>query len=70
MTEIERMKENMRQADAIFALEGFEATEYRHAINAALLDGRVTRAQIIKELLDYANKYKTADGFTESRTWI
>lgn len=67
--EIRRMKETFRQVDGIFALEGFHPDEQTHAIRAALLAGRVTNAQVIEELRDYAMQRKTTEGFIESRTW-
>lgn len=66
--EIRRMKETFRQIDGGFALEGFQPDEQTHAIRAALLAGRVTNAQVIEELRDYAMRHKTSKGFIESRT--
>ena len=67
--EAQQMKETFKQADAIFALEGFQPDEQTHAIRAALLSGRVTHAQVIEEMCDYAMQHKTTKGFIESRTW-
>jgi hypothetical protein len=67
--DVERMKENFRQVDAIFALEEFEPTEQSRAIDAAVLAGRVTEAQVIEEMREYAIKHKTTRGFIESRAW-
>ena len=60
---------SIRQTDASFQLEGFHPTELRRAINAAVLAGRVTRAQVAIELNDYAERHKSLDGFIQSRIW-
>ena len=65
-----RILEAIEQVDAIFALEGFEKTEQCRKIDEAVLDGRVTRAQVIEEMREYAMEHKTTDGFVESRKWI
>jgi len=67
--EVARMKENFRQIDAIFALEGFQPTAQSRAIDAAVLAGRVTEAQVIEEMREYAMEHKTTRGFIESRSW-
>jgi hypothetical protein len=67
--QIARIKNAIEQTDAIFALEGFEPTDQIHAIDAAVLAGRVTRAQVADEIRDYTMQYKTIDGFIESRAW-
>lgn len=67
--EIRRIKDACKQTDAIFRLEGFEPTEQKREIDAAVLAGRVTRSQVIEELRDYAVQHKTSKGFIESRTW-
>ena len=64
--ERERLREIMRQADAIFRLEGLEPTAMDRAIDAAVLAGRVTTAQLIKEMCEYATQHKTMDGFIQS----
>jgi hypothetical protein len=66
---IQRMKEAIKQTDAIFALEGFEPTEQTRVIDAAVLAGRVTRAQVAEEMLNYAIQHKTTDGFVQARAW-
>lgn len=68
-SKIEKIKNSIRQTDAIFALEGFEPTEQTRAIDAAVLSGRVTRTQVVKEMCDYAMQHKTTDGFIQSREW-
>jgi hypothetical protein len=65
----ERTREAMAQTDAIFALEGFEPRPETRVINAAVLDGRVTFAQVIAEVCDYVREHKTMNGFIESRSW-
>jgi hypothetical protein len=67
--ELARMKDAIKQRDAIFALEGFEPTEQTRAIDAAVLAGRVTRSQVAREMVEYAKQHKTTDGFIESRSW-
>lgn len=66
---IATMKENIRQADAIMRFEGCEPTEQDRAIDAAVLAGRVTRAQVSDELVAYAREHKSIDGFIASRPW-
>lgn len=72
MTPDERLKceEYIRQVDAIFRLEGFEPTAMERAMDAAVLAGRVTTSQIIKEMREYIMQHKTLDGFIQSRSWI
>ena len=67
--ERERLREVMRQIDAIFRLEGLEPTAMDRAMDAAVLAGRVTTAQVIKEMREYVMQYKSMDGFIQSRTW-
>ena len=64
-----RMAEAIRQAEAIWALDGFEPTPDNKAINEAILEGRVTPSQMIAELKDYVREHKTMDGFVASRAW-
>jgi dephospho-CoA kinase len=64
-----RIKDAIKQTDAIFALEGFEPTDEMRAIDAAVLAGRVTRSQVAKEIVEYAKQHKTIDGFIQSRAW-
>ena len=65
----ERTRKAMAQTDAIFALEGFEPTPETRVINAAVVDGRVTFAQVIAEVCAYVREHKTMDGFVASRSW-
>lgn len=67
--QIAKIKDAIKQTDAIFKLEGFEPTEQKRAIDAAVLAGRVSRSQVIAEMRDYAMQHKTTDGFIQSRTW-
>lgn len=71
LTEAEKLKmrETIKQVDAIFALEGFEKTEQSRKIDEAVLSGRVSRQQVIDEMLIYVKEHKTTRGFIESRTW-
>ena len=72
MTSIEQLEyqEAARQTDAIFAFEGFSPTELRKAISAAVMAGRVTDDQAVKEMCEYALIHKTIDGFAATRTWL
>lgn len=63
------IRDAIKQTDAIFALEGFEPTEEKRSIDAAVLAGRVTFTQVAEEMRDYAMQHKTTDGFIESRSW-
>ncbi len=63
------MREAIRQTDAIFALEGFAPTAQFRAINAAVLAGRVTRAQVLAEMVDYFRTQKQVEGFVATRAW-
>ena len=65
----EKLREAIRQTDAIFALEGFEPTAQSRAINNAVLAGRVTHAQVIAEMVDYFTTQKKVDGFVATRAW-
>lgn len=57
------------QTDAIFALEGFEPTDQVRAIDAAVLAGRISYAQVAQEMKQYTQQHKTVDGFVASRSW-
>ena len=62
----QELEENMKQTDAILALEGFEKTEESRARNKAVLAGRFTHEELAELMLAYAQKHKTVDGFIES----
>lgn len=68
--EVARLREAMRQRDAIFRLEGFEPTDITRAIDEAILAGRVTAKQATDEMVAYAKQYKCLDGFIQSRAWV
>ena len=72
MTEERRakIKEAMRQTDAIFRLEGFEPTKESKEIDQAVLDGRITFKQLGEEMVEYIQKHKSIKGFNESREWL
>ena len=72
MTSIEQLEyqEAARQTDAIFAFEGFSPTELSKAISAAVMAGRVTDDQAVKEMCEYAMIHKTIDGFATTRNWL
>src|SRR6218665_2542157 len=63
MSPIEQVKfqKAIEQTDAIFALEGFKPTEQRKAIRAAVMAGRVTNEQAIKEMCEYAMQLKSIE---------
>lgn len=63
------IEDSIKQSNAIFRLEGFEESEQTRKIDAAVLAGRVSRSQVVKELVEYAKQHKTTDGFIESRYW-
>jgi len=67
--EVAAMKENIRQTEAIFALEGFQPDAENRAIDAAVLAGRVTRDQVMDEMTAYAIEHKTIRGFLGTRSW-
>ena len=67
--ERERLREVMRQVDAIFRLEDSEPSAAHRAMDAAVLAGRITTAQLIEEMVEYTTQHKTMDGFIQSRTW-
>lgn len=68
-TEREAYLEATRQTDAIFALEGFQSTKLRQASVKAIVAGRLTGEQYIKELVEYAKEHKSLKGFLKSRDW-
>ena len=59
----------IRQADAIMALEGFQATDDMKIVQKAVLSGRTTFRQVINEMRDYVAIHKTIDGFIQTRQW-
>ena len=65
----ERTRKAMAPTDAIFFFFWFEPTPETRVINAAVLDGRVTFAQVIAEVCAYVREHKTMDGFVASRSW-
>lgn len=67
--QMDRIKDAITQTDAIFRLEGFEPNEQTRLIDAAVLAGRVTWAQVIAEMREYVIEHKTMEGFVQSRDW-
>ena len=57
------------QTDAICALEGFAPTDQIRAIDAAVLAGRVSYAQVAEEMTQYARQHLGVEGFVASRPW-
>ena len=66
----EALAEIMRQCDASFALEGFQQTPLRKAMNDAILEGRVGLEEAHEELFAWVREHKSTDGFFESRSWL
>ena len=67
-TDASRLKNIIKQVDAIFALEGFQPTSSILDTDRAVLAGVGTYAESTKELVDYVKKHKTAEGFVYSKT--
>lgn len=65
----ESIKNAIEQTNAIMALEGFNPNDLIIAINQAVLDGKITFKQAGDELKDYVLKYKTTNGFLNSKEW-
>lgn len=65
-----RIREAIKQGNAIMALEGFQPDALTNAIDMAVIAGRVTHGQAADEMASYAKEHKSLDGFLESRTWI
>lgn len=59
--------EEIKQRDAIFALEGFHKTDTVRSIDAAVLAGVGTYEEAITELTAYVHQHKTIDGFSYSK---
>ncbi len=66
----ETLQAALQQRDAIFALEGFAPDNDTRAIDAALLTGRVSLAQIAEEMCAWAAEHHTTEGFCASRPWL
>lgn len=69
-TEQQKMLNNIRQTDAIMALEGFQPDDDMRVIQNAMLMGHITPKQAADELRDYVYLHKTTRGFVQSREWI
>ena len=63
------MLEAIRQTKAILALDGFHPTADSHALDVAVIEGFVTSAQCIAQIVEYVKEHKTMDGFLASRPW-
>lgn len=61
--------EALKQAEGISRLEGLEPDALTRALHNAIAAGRVSSAQAVDELCDYAKTHGTLDGFMESRPW-
>ncbi len=63
------LAEVIRQRNASFALEGFEPTDLRKAMDEAILAGRIDLWSANEELRTWLREHKSPDGFLESRSW-
>lgn len=59
-----------KQVDGIFALEGLYPNDLTRTLRQARLDGKITASVLGEELLEYAKKHKSLEGFAESRSWL
>ena len=59
----------IEQTEAVWALEDMRPSPQDKAIDAAVLDGRVSPEQAHDEFVAYVNEHKTVRGFIESRAW-
>ena len=50
-------------------LQGSAHSDVQQVLSKAVAMGRVTRDEALHELLSYAQKYQTLDGFLVSRLW-
>ena len=58
---------DIKQRDAIFALEGFAKTDTVHSVDEAVLAGLGTYEEAIAEMTIYVQKHKTTEGFIYSK---
>lgn len=65
-----KMEKHYTQVRAIMALEDMHPSPQDIAIGEAICAGRVTIAQHLSELTEYAKLHKTSDGYIESRKWF
>ncbi|MEY2921861.1 MAG: hypothetical protein RL108_474 [Bacteroidota bacterium] len=66
----QRYMKACEQSDAIFRLEGFEPDEEKKIIREAVIDGRITLTQVIKERIEYIKINGSSNGFIKTRNWI
>lgn len=59
----------VKDADAIFHLEGFEKTEMMRKIDEAISLGKASAESVYTELLAYIEGNKTVDGFLDGKEW-
>lgn len=59
--------DDIKQYDAIFALEGFEKTDMLRQIENAVMDGLGTYEDASAEITAWVLKHKTMDGFVYSK---
>ena len=67
-TDTSRLKNIIKQVDAIFAFEGFQPIGSILDTDRAVLAGVGTYAESTKELVEYVKTLKTAKGFVYSKT--
>lgn len=68
--QIERTKKAISETAAIMRLEGFEKNARSHAIDEAVLSGRITYDGAIKEMCAWVAEHKNLEGFDETREWL
>lgn len=61
--------EALRQSETISRLEGLAPDALTPSLHEAIAAGRVSSAQAINELCEYAKRHQSLDGFIESRQW-
>jgi hypothetical protein len=59
--------DDIKQRDAIFALEGFEKTDTIRGIDEAVLAGVGTYEEAAAEMLVHVHQHKTIEGFAYSK---
>lgn len=59
--------DDIKQGDAIFALEGFDKTDTIRAIDDAVLAGVGNYDEAVTEMLVHVHQHKTIEGFAYSK---
>lgn len=58
-----------KQSEAIMRLEGMHPNPTSEAIKEAVIAGRVSGSQASAELIEWAERHQSLDGFITSRAW-